>query len=174
MAITQVRDPDSILLGLGTLGIAAWSGSSPPASPTTFTDVGYLKGCNITYSRELKDFESAGLLVKRLVFRDRLTMTADYAEVSIKNLKNIIPGTETGAAIYFGGNRTISRYAVRFEHTRSDNLIVTVDIFKAIAGGNVELAFAEEEYITYPVEWAAEADTTRTSGQQYGRIRIAS
>ena len=174
MPISQVRDPDSILLGLGVLGLAAWTDSTtPPGSPADFVDVGYIKGCTVAYSRETKDFESAGILVKRLVFRDRLTLTADWAEVSIDNLSSIIEGTLTsGSALEFGGSRAITRYAVRFEHTRSDEQLFTVNIWKAIPAGNFELAFAEEEYIQYPVEFSAEADSTRAAGRQYGSFRV--
>lgn len=173
MGITQIRDPDSILLGLGVLGLAAWSGTSPPSSPAGFIDVGYIKACGVAYTREVKEFESAGLLVKRVVFRDRFNLTADWAEVSMDNLATVIPGTLVGDALHFGGNRTVSHYAVRFEHTRTDNLVLTINVFKSIVSGNVELNFAEEEFITYPVEFSAELDSTRPTGRQYASIRTA-
>jgi hypothetical protein len=169
MAITESKNADAVTLGLGVLGLCAL----PAASPQTFTDVGYIKACTVSYSRELKDFESGGLLVKRLAFRDRFRANADFAEVSITNLNKIIPSTASGGnSIRFGGSRTINRYAVRFEHTRDDAAVITIDIYRAVASGEFALAFAEEEFIKYPVEYSAEADTTKTVGQQYGKIAI--
>jgi hypothetical protein len=171
MPITPNKDPDNVHLGLGILGIKPFPAGSPPAD---FADVGYLKGCTIAYNRELRDFESAGILVKRLAFRDRLTMNADWAEISITNLATLIPGTVAGNKLTFGGSRVINRYSVRFESERDDGKLITVDIFKATPAGESRLAFAEEEFITYPVEFAAEVDESKTSGQQYGSIEIAS
>lgn len=177
MAITSVKNANAVHLGLGTLGLLAWPAGSPASG---FVDVGYLKGLTVTYNRELKDFESAGILVKRLAFRDRLTLTADWAEISVKNLNAVLPQPNQGqglgyggAAVGFGGSRTIQRFAVRFESTRDDNQVITVDIYKATPSGEFKLAFAEEEFITYPVEFGAEVDTTRPTGQQYGKISIA-
>lgn len=167
--ITEVKDPDAVTLGLGVLGMAAY----PTGSPGTFTDVGYLKGFSVAYTRELKEFESAGLLIKRLAFRDRLSLRATWAEVSLDNLEKVIQGTRAGNTHRFGGDRSISRYALRFEHTRDDDEIITVEVYKSVAASDFELAFAEEEFITYPVEFSAEADTSRTTGQQYGYIKIA-
>lgn len=169
--ITEVKDKNSVTLGLGTLGLY----TLPAGSPVAPIDVGYIKACTVTYSRELKDFESAGLLVKRLTFRDRLNLTADWAELSIKNLSKIIPSTVNGSqnGMTFGGDRSITRYGVQFEHTRDDNKVVTVRIYSAIASGDFALAFAEEDYIKFPVAYSAEADSTKAVGQQYGSITIA-
>ena len=176
MPITEVKDPDQVHLGLGVLGLASFPQGSPPAG---FTDVGYLKGMSLAYNRELKDFESAGLLVKRLAFRDRLTATSEWAEISVGNLNTLLPQENqgmgqafTGPQITFGGSRAITRFAMRFESLRDDNKYITIDIFKCTPAGEFRLAFAEEEFITYPVEFAAEADTSRPTGKQYGRIRI--
>lgn len=168
MAITPAKDANNVTLGLGILGLADFGGS-----PYTFVDVGYIKSMTMTYNRELKDFESAGILVKRLAFRDSMTMTADWAEIKLSNLQKAIPGSTTGSTHKFGGDRTIDRYAVRFEHTRDDGQVITVDMYKATPASEFELAFAEEEFITYPVEFSAEADTTKATGQQYGSVRIA-
>ena len=169
MAITPAKNVDAVTLGLGILGLV----TLPAGSPATFSDVGYIKSATFTYSRELKDFESGGFLVKRLAFRDRFGMDADWAEVSISNLSKIIPSPGlTGSSMQFGGNRNINRVGVRFEHTRDDNKVVTVDIFRATPAGDFRLAFAEEEFITYPVNFSAELDTAKASGQQYGRISI--
>ncbi len=73
----------------------------------------------------------------------------------------------------FGGDRSITRYGVLFEHTRDDNKVMTVQIYRAIAGGEATLAFAEEEFIKYPTEFQAERDTTKSPGQLYGRMTIA-
>ncbi len=174
MAITEVKNANNVHLGLGVLGLASY----PGASPVTYTDVGYIKGCGLTYSREFKDFESAGVLVKRLVFRDRLTMNTQWAEIKIANLSKVYaPGLTydngTWGLVEFGGSRTISRYLVRFESTRDDGKIITVDIWKATPAGDQTLNFAEEEFITYPVEFTAEADSSRASSRQYGRITIS-
>ncbi len=173
MAITEVKDSNNVHLGLGILGLASY----PGASPVSYTDVGYIKACSLEYSREFKDFESAGLLIKRLVFRDRLTLTSTWAEIKIANLAKLFaPGLTydngTTGLIEYGGNRTITRYLVRFESIRDDNKTITVDIWKAAASGTQTLAFAEEEFITYPVEFAAEVDSARASGRRYGRITI--
>lgn len=173
MPITPVKDSNNVLLGLGVLGLAAW----PLASPLVHTDVGYIKSCEIAYSRELKDFESAGILVKRLVFRDRFNLKSNWAEVSVANLKKLIPYTSVTNGLAFGGDRSITRYSVLFEHTISDDdggeRLLSVRLYKSIIGGEVTLNFAEEEYITYPTEFSAEADTTKAAGQQYGYITIA-
>ena len=176
MPITEVKDPNAVHLGLGVLGLAAYPQGSPPGA---FTDVGYLKGMNATYNRELKEFESAGILVKRLAFRDRLTAQADWAEVSIENLNTVLANNNqaqglgyAGTTVSFGGNRGIVRFAMRFESTRDDHKVITLDIFKCTPASEFRLAFAEEEFITYPVEFSAEADTSKPSGAQYGRITI--
>lgn len=167
MPITATKNADKVLLGLGTLGLV----KLPAGSPAAYTDVGYIKSCSVTYTRELKDFESAGILVKRLAFRDRLTMESDWAEVSVTNLSKLIqsPGL-TANSMQFGGSRLIDRYGVRFEHTKEDGNLFTVDIFRATPAGDARLAFAEEEFITYPTNFSAEADTTKPTGQQYGRF----
>ena len=167
--ITESKSADAVTLGLGVLGIAAW----PPGSPAVWTDVGYIKSMTATYSRELKEFESGGILVKRLAFRDRFMFDADWAEVSITNLQKVIAGDEGANDHKFGGSREINRYALRFEHLRDDLKYVTVDLYKAVAGGEFKLAFAEEDFIVYPTNWSAERDTTKAAGQQYGRITIA-
>lgn len=172
--ITERKDADNVQLGLGVLGLAAY----PAGSPQTFLDVGYIKSCTVAYTRELKDFESAGILVKRLVFRDRLTLTADWAEISATNMKTLIANGATGTegqsqyGVRFGGSRAIKRYLVRFESPRDDNGLITVDIYKATPAGEFRLAFAEEEFITYPTEFSAEVDTTKPAGQRYGKITV--
>lgn len=167
-SITDDKDEDAVILGLGRLGM----GSYPQTSPGTFTDVGYIKAASFAYNREFKEFESAGLLVKRLVFRDRLTLTAEYAEVSITNLNRVIQGTKTGDNIEFGGHRNIDRFAVRFEHQRSDNKIIQITMFKSVPAGQFQFAFAEEEFVRYPVEFSAEADPDKAAGKQYGVIKL--
>ncbi len=172
--ITEVKNADNVQLGLGVLGLVAY----PAGSPQTFLDVGYIKSCTVSYTRELKDFESAGILVKRLVFRDRLTLTADWAEISATNMKKLIANGATGTegesqyGVRFGGSRAIKRYVVRFESTRDDNGLITVDIYKATPAGEFRLAFAEEEFITYPTEFSAEVDTGKPVGQRYGKITV--
>lgn len=165
--ITEAKNADSVLLGLGRLGI-----STTLTSPAVFADVGYLKGIEISYTREFREFTSAGLLVKRLVFSDRLTATAQWAEVSISNLAKLFTGTATADTITFGGSRAITSYQLKFEHQRSDNQWLTFEMFKATPGGEFNLAFDEEEYIQYPVEFVAEVAAGRTAGEQYGRIRL--
>jgi hypothetical protein len=167
MAITPSKDSDAVLLGLGVFGVSALT-----VSPQVFTDLGYIKGCTVNFTRELIDFESAGVLVKRLAFRDRLSMEVELAEMSIDNLERMIPSTRASETITFGGDRSITRYAVRFEHTRDDDKILQFDMYRTIPAGEVNLAFAEEEFITFPSEWQAEADTTKTAGQQYGAIEL--
>lgn len=165
--LTEVKDPDSILLGLGVLAMASYA-----ASPTVYVDVGYIKGAAFKYTRELKEFESAGILVKRLVFKDRFELNAQFAEVSISNLNKLFQGTATSTKITFGGQKTITRYSIRFEHTRDDNKVVQVDMFKTAPSGEFTLGFEEENFITYPVVFVGEADTTKTAGQQLGKIQI--
>lgn len=168
--LTETKDPDSILLGLGVLGMASYA-----ASPTVYADVGYLKGVAFKYTRELKEFTSAGLLVKRLVFRDRFELNAQFAEVSIANLNRVFQPQSPGTTkILFGGQKNITTYSLRFEHTRSDGKIVQVDMFKTAPSGEFTLGFDEENFITYPVNFVGEADTTKTSGQQLGKIQIGS
>lgn len=167
--ITDSKSADAVTLGLGILGISVW----PAGSPATFTDVGYIKKMTATYSRELKEFESGGVLVKRLAFRDRFTFDSDWAEVSITNMQKLIEGDGGANDLKFGGDRTIHRYALRFEHLRDDGKYVTLDMYKSIASGEFSLAFAEEEFITYPTQWSAEADTTHAAGERYGKITIA-
>jgi hypothetical protein len=172
--ITESKSPESILLGLGTLGLAAY----PLTSPVTFGDVGYIKQAGFSFSREFKDFESGGELIKRIAFRDRFELTAQFAEVKIATLNKIIPSTlgnhgdGAGSSIDFGGDKTLDEYAVRFEHVRTDGKIVRVDIWKAIPAGEQSLAFAEEDYITYPVVFAAQSDPTKAVGRRYGRISL--
>lgn len=167
--ITETKNKDNILLGLGRLGVA----SLPVSSPVVFTDVGYIKAAGFNYTREIKDFESAGILIKRSVIRDRFTLKADLAEFSIANLNRIIQGTTGGTdTIYFGGHRTRTTFYTRFEHLRTDNAIVQMDIYQALPSGSFDLAFKEEDYMLTTVEFGAEADSSKTSGQQYGRIRI--
>lgn len=172
-SFTGSSDANNVLLGLGTLGLASY----PSGSPAAFQTVGFIKSCQVTYSREFKDFESAGLLVKRLVFRDRLVMHSDWAEIKITNLNKLMRGTtagnDTAGSIAFGGDRSIQRYVVRFEHTTSDGRYVTLDIYKSTPAGEARINFAEEEFITYPVEFQAEVDSARAAGQQYARINIA-
>lgn len=165
--ITSAKDADAVLLGLGTLGI-----STTLTSPASFTDVGYLKGIEVNYTREFREFTSAGLLVKRLVFSDRLEMIAQWAEVSITNLAYLFEGSSTADQINFGGSKTVTQYRTRFEHQRSDNYWLTFEIFKAVPGGEINLAFDEEEFIQYPANFVAEVDSTQSAGQQYGRIRL--
>lgn len=167
--ITEAKNKDNILLGLGRLGIAA----VPVTSPVTFTDVGYIKGAGFNYTREIKDFESGGILVKRSVIRDRFTLKADLAEFSIDQLNRFIQGTKTGSdTLTFGGHRTRNTFYVRFEHLRTDNAIVQLDIYQALPAGSFDLAFQEEDYMVTSVEFGAEASSSYASGQQYGRIRI--
>lgn len=180
MAMTAIKNANNVHLGLGNLGLAAYPGSSP----VSYVDVGYLKGCTLEYNRELKDFTSAGLLVKRLIFRDTATLKTVFAEIKMTNLQKVFnPGysliSESNAdgssagLIEFGGYRTITRYLARFESLRDDGKTVTVDIWKTTPTGTATLPFAEEDYITYPVEFGAEIDSARATGRQYGRITIA-
>lgn len=176
MAITPVKDSSAIFLGLGILGLAAYPQGSPPGA---FADVGYIKNMSITYNRELKDFESGGILVVRLAFRDSLKANADWAEVSVKNLNTVIPQPNQpqgqgygGNTITFGGSRVINRFALRFEATRPDNKVITFDMFKCTPTGEFKFAFAEEDFVTYPVEFGAEVDSTKPTGSQYGRVSI--
>jgi len=168
--LTETKDPDSILLGIGVLALASYA-----ASPTVYADTGYLKGAAYKYTRELKEFESAGVLVKRLVFKDRFELTAQYAEVSISNLTKIFQpqvGGTTATKILFGGQKTITRYSARYEHLRDDGKYLQIDMFKTAPSGEFTLGFEEENFITYPVNFVGEADTTKTSGQQLGKIQI--
>lgn len=168
--LTETKDPDAVTLGLGVLGMAAYA-----SSPTVYTDVGYTKGISYKYTRELKEFESAGLTIAQLVFKDRFELTAQFAEVSIPNLARIFQGTTNGTTTKhtFGGHRNITKYSIRFEHTRgSDGKIIQVDMFKTIPSGEFTLSFEEENFITYPVNFVGLADTTKTSGQQLGKIQI--
>jgi hypothetical protein len=171
-SITSVKESDSVLLGLGRLGMGLYT--TVPA--TVYTDVGYIKQLSFTYSRELKEFTSAGLRVKRLVFSDRATIQSSWAQVSVTNLQKIIQGTVNSPPtdILFGGQRTTTNYSVRFEHQRSDGKILQFNMFKTLPSGDYELAFAEEEFITYPVTFEAEADTSQADGQQYGSIKLIS
>lgn len=179
MAITEVKDPNSVHLGLGTLGLLAYPQGSPPGS---FLDVGYIKKMDVTYNRELKDFESAGILIVQLAFRDRLTAEADWAEVSPKNLNTVLPQPNQaqgqgygGTTVSFGGSRTINFFALRFESVRqTDGKTITFDMFKCTPSGEFKFAFAEEDFITYPVSFGAQVDTTKPAGTRYGRITIAS
>ncbi len=167
--ITESKNKDNILLGLGRLGMAA----IPVSSPISFTDVGYIKSAGFNYTREIKDFESAGILIKRSVIRDRFTLKADLAEFSIANLNRFIQGTTTGVdTLTFGGQRTRTTYYIRFEHLRTDNAIVQMDIYQSFPSGSFDLAFKEEDYMLTTVEFAAEAASAYASGVQYGRIRI--
>lgn len=165
--ITNAKDADSVLLGLGRFGI-----SETLTSPATFSDVGYLKGIEISYTREFREFLSAGLLVKRLVFSDRLTQTAQWAEVSISNLSKLFVGSSAADQINFGGSKAITSYQTKFEHQRSDNKWITFEMFKATPGGEINLAFDEEEFIQFPAEFVAEVASDKPVGQQYGRIRL--
>lgn len=166
--ITQAKNADAVLLGLGTLGLA----SLPGSSPFTFSEVGYIKGVEVNYTREFREFMSAGLMVKRLVFSDRLEMTAQWAEVSITNLSKLFVGSSTVDQINFGGSKSVTPWRVKFEHQRSDNRWLTFEMFRAIPGGEVNLAFDEEEFIQYPANFVAEVDSSQSVGQQYGRIRL--
>jgi len=166
--ITNAKNSDAVLLGLGRLGIAAASGSSP----FTFSDVGYLKGVEVAYTREFREFQSAGLLVKRLVFSDRLEMTAQWAEISISNLSRFFQGSSTVDQINFGGSKVVNQFRTKFEHQRSDNKWLTFEMFRGIPGGEVNLAFDEEEFIQFPANFVAEVDNSQAPGQQYGRIRL--
>lgn len=171
--IVETHDEDSILLGLGQLGLAAL----PRTSPDTYDGVGYIKGASFTYSRELKDFESGGVLIKRTVYRDRFSLSADWAEVNITNLNRVFQGTVSGIGnntINFGGGRAMTRFAARFEHERDDGNILQIDMFKCAPSGEFALAFQEEDFVTYTVQMDAEADSDMAAGQRYGRIRLLS
>lgn len=165
--ITDAKDPDSVILGLGRMGLGAF----PQGSPGSFIDVGYIKGAEFSYNREVKEFESGGILVKVLVFRDRFKLSAQWAEIKPDNLHKFFQGTKVGNNIYFGGQRTATRYAVRHEFQKEDgSAMIQTNMYKALPSGEFKLAFAEEQFVTFPVEFEAQADTTKTSGQQYGSI----
>lgn len=175
MPITEAKNADALLFGLGTLG---WS-SLPLASPAAFTDVGYIKSCKVAYSRELKEFTSAGLLVKRLVFRDRLSLEAQFAEVSMPTLNRFLFqgtlanfGSGTNNHVSFGGQKTLTRFGVRFEHTKDDGKIVQIDLYRAAPSSEAEFNFAEEDFILYPVKFDAELDTGKPAGRQYGSVAL--
>jgi len=161
-------DADAVLLGLGTFEV----GSYPLPSPTDYVDVGYIKGTTVRYSRELKEFESAGLLVKRLPFRESFGIDGEWAQVSIENLAFVIQGTSTSTLLEFGGDTTITRRSIKFTHTRDDGKELTVTVHKTVAGAEFELAFAEEDFIQYPVSFNAELDSTKAVGKQYGSIEL--
>jgi len=72
----------------------------------------------------------------------------------------------------FGGDTSITRRSVRFTHTRDDDAQLVVDVYKTVAGAEFELAFAEEDFIQYPVSFEAELDDTKDSGKQYGKIEL--
>lgn len=169
--LTETKDSNAVLFGLGVLAMATYA-----ASPATYTDVGYLKGAEFTYTRDLKEFIASGVFVKRLVYTDRFELDAQFAETSIANLVKVFQPTAAGTIsnnkFVFGGQKTITRFATRFENTRDDGSVVQIDIFKAIPGGAFKLAFTEDNFLQYPVNYVAEADTTHTAGQQYGKIQI--
>lgn len=168
--LTQTKDPDSVILGLGVLAMASYA-----QSPTSYTDVGYIKGAGFKYTRELKEFESGGVLVKRLFFKDRFELNAQFAEVSIANLTRIFQpqaGASTSTKVLFGGQTTLTRYAIRHEFTRDDGKLIQVDMFKTTPSGEFTLNYEEENFMTYPVNFVGEADTTKTAGQQLGKIQI--
>ena len=164
----MAKDATAVLLGLGVFEV----GSYPLPSPTDYVDVGYIKGTTVRYSRELKEFESAGLLVKRLAFRERFGIDGEWAQVSIDTLAFVIQGTKTSNVLEFGGHTSITRRSVRFTHTRDDDAQLVVDVYKTVAGAEFELAFAEEDFIQYPVSFEAELDDTKDSGKQYGKIEL--
>jgi len=161
-------DADAVLLGLGTFEV----GSFPLPSPPDYVNVGYIKGTTVRYSRELKEFESAGLLVKRLPFRESFGIDGEWAQVSIENLAFVIQGTSTSTTLELGGDTTITRRSIQFTHIRDDAKQLVVEVFKTVAGAEFELAFAEEDFIQYPVAFNAELDSTKAAGKQYGKISL--
>jgi len=169
--LTEVKDSSSVAFGLGVLAMAAYA-----VSPTTYTDVGYLKGATFKYQRDLKEFIASGVFVKRLVYTDRFELDAQFAETSMANMVKVFQPTTAGqissSKFMFGGHKNITRYAVRFENTREDNQVIQIDMFKTTPGGAFQLDFKEDSFLQYPVNFVAETDTTRTSGQQYGKIQI--
>lgn len=169
--LTETKDSNAVAFGLGVLAMAAYA-----VSPTTYTDVGYIKGAGYKYTRDLKEFIASGIFVKRLVYTDRFECDAQFAETSMANIIKIFQPTAAGTVsankILFGGQKTITRYAIRFENTRDDGSVIQIDMFKSIPGGAFALDFKEDSFLQYPVNFVAEADTTHTAGQQYGKIQI--
>jgi hypothetical protein len=169
-SITEVKDANSVILGLGRFGIGTYT--TVPA--TTFTDIGYIKGVEMTYNRELKEFQSAGVIIKRIVFRDTFSCKVTWAEVSLKNMQLFFGGTLNSppTILKFGGHRTLTRRTVRFEHLKDDGNILRTTVFKCIPGGEFTMAYAEEEYVTVPGEFSAEEDTSQPLGQRYAEIAL--
>jgi len=172
--ITEDKDPDSILFGIGNLALMAYV-AGVLASPLVLVDTGILSAAEITYNRAVQSFKAGGTKWKTLVSDDDLTFQATYAEVAITNLQRAIQGTLSGVGnntIKFGGQRNLDPYYARFEHTRSDGLIVTFDMYKGVASGEFKLGFGDQ-FITYPTTFEANADAAKPAGQRYGLIKIA-
>lgn len=173
--ITEDKDPDSILFGIGNLALMAYV-AGVLASPLVLVDTGILSAAELTYNRAVQSFKAGGTKWKTLVSDDDLTFQATYAEVSIANLQRAIQGTTSGSpdptTIKFGGHRNLDPYYARFEHTRSDGLIVTFDMYKGVASGEFKLGFGDQ-FITYPTTFEANADANKPVGQRYGLIKIA-
>jgi hypothetical protein len=74
--------------------------------------------------------------------------------------------TYTGRGITAGGISPSTYYTVRFEHTRRDGKVRTVELYRCQVAGDFEMAFNEAESAPLPITITAFADSSRAVGDQ--------
>lgn len=198
-----IKNKNNISLGTGNLEFGVYSNDVFGGS---YEDVGAIKAeVNIEHTREVLDFESGRPLVVILqeVIRERVTITATLAEVSVATLKmalgqgNIssgstptfldgsstaLPGnlgstkTAVGASqmLKFGGISTHAYVGLRFTHLKQNGKRYIFEGYKASPSGNLTLPFRETDWNIYQVQFRLLADTEKPAGEQYYTLSIES
>jgi hypothetical protein len=158
---------------------SAWGGN--------WRDVGYtLTPLTIGYETEVTEVEVEQLTlpVKEIKTKETVTLETTLAEFTQQNLVLAFDGSGTTVAagtanvgyeqFDTGGETTIDTYAWGFEGKYvdgSNNIFpVRVFLYKGSAKVNGQLSFGKSEPAGIPLQIKAQADTTKTAGEQLMRI----
>lgn len=190
-----IGNKQNITLGVGVIEI----GSYVNDVFTAYEDIGAIKAeVRLEIVREILEFETGRPLITIVqeVIRERVTVIATLAELTIANLKSVLgqgavvssttpafldgttsiyPGnlstTKTlinnGTLLKFGGSSVLGYVGLRFIHERSNGKRDVFEGYKASPSGNLTLPFRESDWNTFEAQFRLLADTTKASGEQY-------
>ena len=161
-----VVDRSSVIIGSGQLYLAEFEGSDFPDDTTFEADensVGRIKGgAVLTYEpEEYPIVDDNGETVLIFMTAENATFKTGFLNWDMQNLAKLTPnkvieptGTDTDRKLIIGGAAALSKYALRFVHTKTNGMKLRITMV-GTAGSGFELNFAGDTETVLDAEFRA-------------------
>lgn len=162
-------------LGRGLVEIGEWDGTTPPAYPAEFTDVGNVTDFTVTVTEETKEHfttrSGTRLLDKTVIIESGFDLSITLDEKSLFNLAMFLKGTVVGNVI--SANTNLSKeYAIRFTSDNAEGLNEVWALWRVTLAPDGSISLISDEWAEMGFSGSGLADLTNHPTSPYFDVTV--